>query len=286
MTLTRRRFLTICAAASVSGTAEADTVWEGNALGAPARIVLRADASMAKPALAAARDTLSRVEAAFSLFADGSELRKLNATGGLSMSPTFAALVVQADQLHHLTGGLFDPSVGARWRELAGGVPGPVGWRLVNAGRSEIALPNGMELTFNGIAQGFATDAVAAALAAHGLRDVVVDAGEVWAGDRPASIGIEARGQILRRLILRNSAIATSTPGALSVGGNSHILHPHGGRPRWASVSVEASGATVADAVSTALTLAPDTGLARRLKADGVIRRAWFVDAEERMIAV
>ncbi len=55
--------------------------------------------------------------------------------------------------------------------------------------------------------------------------------------------------------MLRNGAIATSSPGAMSLGDQAHILHPKS-QPRWSTVSVEAQTASLADGLSTAMVLA------------------------------
>jgi thiamine biosynthesis lipoprotein len=59
---------------------------------------------------------------------------------------------------------------------------GLIGWDAVHVDAAEIAFDRpGMALTFNRIAQGFATDRAAAALAAHGFGHVLVNVGE-WRG--------------------------------------------------------------------------------------------------------
>ena len=272
MRLSRRRFLTVSAAALCASPVSAEVDWQGTALGAQAEIRLTGDRARAETALQAARDALARVERAFSLYRAHSELSRLNRTGQLRMSPTFAALVARVPGLHRATDGLFDPSVGALWQAMLGGATGPVGWEKVSMAGLGLHLPGGMALTFNGIAQGFATDRVAATLQAHGFRDVVVDMGEVWVGDRERTIGLPGRTAIR----LRSRALSTTAVDALRINGHSHILHPSKGRATWAEATVEAHDATTADAVSTALTLASGTDLAARMLENGLVTRVWL----------
>jgi thiamine biosynthesis lipoprotein len=119
-----------------------------------------------------------------------------------------------------------------------------------------------MALTFNGIAQGYAADALAALLRAEGFGDVLIDAGEVQAlgyredgGSWRAAIAAPD-GRILRRLELSDRALATSSPTGTRIGaGQAHIMHPSGRIPLWETVSVSAGSAAVADALSTAFCL-------------------------------
>lgn len=110
------------------------------------------------------------------------------------------------------------------------------------------------------------------ALARRGFRDALVDIGELRAGDGDWRIAVvNDAGETLRTPLLRDSAVATSSPGALRLGELEHILSPTGDRPRWRTVSVEARSAALADGLSTALCLA-DLDAARTIlrRIDGV----------------
>lgn len=265
MTLTRRRMLAITAAAAPAlafAPGAPRTTWRGRALGADASITLVGDG--AAPALAAARDAIRRAEAAFSLFDPASALSRLNAAGRLTAPPPdMLALMAEVAALHAISGGAFDPTVQPLWRLMADTRGRPdasdlararalVGWRHVRVDPGEIAFDRpGMALTFNGVAQGFATDRAAAALAAHGFGHALVNAGE-WRGiGGPWRLGAE--DQVLR---LQNRAAATSEPGALrfGAGGAGHILSPFGADSiGFARVTVIADAAARADGLSTAL---------------------------------
>lgn len=279
MTLTRRRFLTIASAAVLARPARADVIWRGRALGAEATISLSGDA--AGSAVTAALDTVRRMERLFSLYDPSSALVHLNATGTLSMPPEFAALIAEVDRVHGATAGLFDPTVQARWQDLArghGGCNHLEGWSHVKVHGSRISLPDGMKLTLNGIAQGFATDRVKASLAAHGQTDVVVNIGEIAVGSAPAQIGVDQGRGLVRTLTLQREAVASSDPDALRLaGGESHILHPQScGASAPRRVSIVAPTACLADGLSTALSLSDDAALATELLRNGLARRIFI----------
>lgn len=279
MMLTRRRFLSICAAAAspagMAGAAGAGfTRWRGMALGAECSIILRGPAAQTEPALAAARTALRQVEALFNLYDPSSALSRLNTTGQLSdPDAEFLALMDLSAQIHALTGGLFDPSIQPLWQAHARGddttaARARVGWSRVTWDRSQITLAPGQALSFNGIAQGFATDLVADTLVAHGLGDLLVDIGEIRGLGGPWRLGLSDpdHGHLGTRT-LHGGAIATSSPRAMQFdGGHGHIFDPKGQKvPRWSTVSVEARSAAFADALSTALCLM-DLKTARALK--------------------
>lgn len=276
MTLTRRRFLSISAAAlSVPAAAQAgeSARWQGVALGAPASMVLAGVAlPAARPVFAALEAELLRLERIFSLYRDDSALARLNARGHLDAPPPeMLDLLSLAGAMHDATGGAFDPTVQPLWRARATGgdeaaARGLIGWRQVgfDAGRVTLARP-GMALTLNGIAQGYITDRIAELLKSHGFGDVLVDMGEVVArgrrGDGAAwQAGIAAPdGALVGRVTLRDRALATSAPMGTRLGdGRGHIIDPAGAGARRALVSVSAPRAAVADGLSTALCLVDD----------------------------
>jgi thiamine biosynthesis lipoprotein len=252
----RRRFLALTAAAlAAPRRGRAEIQWRGRAFGADCALTLRGPERDAARALAALPALIETIEAEFSLHRP-SALTRLNASGRLEApSPAFRALLTLADRAHRLTDGAFDPSVQPRWRALAEGKPpeGPVGWARVGLAPA-VTLEPGMALTFNGVAQGFGADAVAALLASHGFEEALIDMGEVAALGGPFRIGLAdpAHG-LLGTRSLTGRALATSSPGATLVNGSPHILHPRGLRPLWSSVTVEAASAALADALSTGL---------------------------------
>ncbi|MDZ4134544.1 MAG: FAD:protein FMN transferase [Paracoccaceae bacterium] len=265
MTMQRRRFLTLSAAAIASPVLGADVQeWHGRAFGAATRITLTGtDVHKATRLFQRIEAEVVRIESHFSLHVD-SALTRLNRDGRLAWpAPEILALFDLAGQVHAATGGAFDPTVQPLWQAMA--IGGDVmrarrllGWSKVRVSNAEIALPPGAALTFNGIAQGQAADRRAAMVRKPGFGDVLIDMGEIIAlGQNPQGRAWRADialpdGQVVARHIL-HGALATSAPMGTVIGaGLPHILDPQGAPPRWHLASVEAPQAAVADALSTA----------------------------------
>ena len=255
----RRRFLQIAAATLACPRGARARTWQGTALGADVSITLTGPG--AETALARTRETLTRIEALFSLYRP-SQLTALNATGTLAApDPGMIALCRLADDAFRLTAGRFDPTVQPLWTALATGgdtnaARALIGWDRVTLRPDRITLAPGQALTFNGIAQGYATDVVTAELAAMGFTHALVNIGEYRALGGPWRIGLaDPRFGDLGRITLTGRAVATSSPATLFVGGRPHILSRDWRMPLWATVSVTAPTAALADALSTAFCL-------------------------------
>ena len=126
MTLTRRRFLSISAAAlAIPGAASAgkSARWQGVALGAPASMILAGvTPRAARPVFAALEAELQRLERIFSLYHPDSALVRLNAQGRLDAPPPeMLDLLSLAGAIHEATGGAFDPTVQPLWQARATG---------------------------------------------------------------------------------------------------------------------------------------------------------------------
>ncbi|MEX3007740.1 FAD:protein FMN transferase [Hoeflea sp. TYP-13] len=294
--ITRRRFLTLAAACTVSPAAAASPVrWQGRAFGADAEITLHGPDEWALPLLKHAEKTLRDVENLFSLFDPQSSLSRLNGKGFLiEKDARFHRLMELAGIVHRATDGLFDPTVQPLWRALAEGnldVPKRqfVGWHRIRRDGSHIRLSPGQEITLNGIAQGFATDLIVDLMRQAGATRTLVNMGEFGAVGGPWRVGISdpVHGLLAQRT-LSNCAIATSSPGALQLSAaESHILNPvTGGPPVWSTVSVEAHSATIADGLSTALCHA-DLKLVQRIsqRLPG-IKRVTLIDSAGDMVTV
>lgn len=279
--MNRRRFLALSAAV-LSAPAQTATRhdWSGVALGAEARLTLSgATDAQARHIFARVTAELAGVEAQVSLYRD-SGLTRLNRDGRLAHpGRQILDLFALAGDMHHATGGAFDPSVQPLWLATARGgdltaARAAVGWGRVRISPQEIRLDPGMALTFNGIAQGHAADRIAALMRAEGLGHVLIDMGEVQAlGHRPDGRPWRARiagpdGMALADLDLSDRALATSSPMGTRIGaGQAHILHPKGQPPLWQTVSVSAPSAAVADALSTAACLLDRAAITRALRA-------------------
>ena len=289
----RRRFLQIAAAALVApGRAAAETRWQGRALGADVSVSLSGDPAAARALLPLIEALLRDIEAEFSLYDPASSLSRLNRQGWLTPSPDFRALVAASGEVNHLTGGRFDPTVQPLWNALAEGrrteaAHAALGWDRVQIEASEIRLAPGQALTFNGIAQGYATDQVRDLLASAGFVHALVNMGEYGALGGPFRLGIEdpAAG-LLGYRTLTGTAIATSSPNALSLGREAHILDPKGAAPRWSSVIVEADTAALADGLSTGLCFLDGNDIAALLRRRPDIRSVLLVSPEGELISV
>ncbi|MDA7428479.1 FAD:protein FMN transferase [Primorskyibacter aestuariivivens] len=261
MTLSRRRFLAISAAMAATPALARPHTWSGFALGAEVSVSLQTPEDPA-PLIAAIRRELASIEAAFSLYDPDSEITRLNTTGYLELSPAWQSLLPAIDRLHSITESLFDPTVQPLWEALAKGHdPAParalIGWHRTRQDGARLVLDKGQKLTLNGIAQGYATDRIRALLANAGLTQSLINIGEFAALGGPYRLGLSDPGHgHLGHVTLENAAVATSSPAATPLGPGGHILHVSA-RPRWSTVSVVADSATLADGLSTALTLAP-----------------------------
>ena len=254
--------------------------WQGRALGASANLLFAHERPGAATAIAErVVCEIERLERIFSLYRPDSALARLNGDGHLRQPPLeLVELLSRARQWSLLTGGVFDVTVQPLWnlhRRAREGGAAPdartlaaarslIDYRALEIERSRIAFARpGMAVTLNGIAQGYVTDRVADLLSAEGLKDVLIDLGEIrtlgshpdgraWQiGLRPKTSALSSMG----RLKMRDQAVASSGKTDAKDATNSHHFDPKTGAavtsPR--SVSVIAARATDADALSTAL---------------------------------
>lgn len=281
--VSRRRALFVAAAAcALPKLAAAAPVarWQGNALGAHAEIRLAGlSYAEAAPTFARVERELDRLEGLFSLYRDDSALVRLNRAGHLAApAPEMLELLALSQSIHDRTGGLFDPSVQPLFdlyarRAARGRVPegdelaaarARIGFGAVAVAPDAIRFDRpGMALTLNGIAQGFITDRIAALLRSAGLRNVLVDIGEIRAlGASPTGEGWTVRLSDGARLALTDRAIASSNRRGTMVNaaaGIGHIFDPRGPRiPSSAAaptVNVLHASAAIADGYATAAAL-------------------------------
>jgi len=294
--ISRRRALTILAGAAttlLSGPVRSEQMfdWRGTALGADARIVLaHTDRTAAERMLVLICDEIERLENVFSLYRPRSAVSTLNRTGLLRAAPLeLVELTRRALAIASATDGAFDITVQPLWdlyadffRRHPSDTAGPdeaavaaarkhVGPGLVRIEGTDIRLAPGTRLTFNGIAQGYITDRVTALLRRHGWRDVLIDIGEYRAlgthpDGRPWRIGLPDGTETL----LSDAALATSEWAATrftSTAPHHHLFDPRTGfcAPGFSSLSIVAASATDADALSTALFVAPPRAHSRIL---------------------
>lgn len=248
-----------------------------------------ADAAAAEADIAAVFALFSERSARWSPWVEESDIARLNRGAGgrsVAVGGETMALLSAARGFAELTGGAFDPTVGAFakvWRfapRMAVHVPSEAAVRRaralvdyralaldIQAGRAGLRR-RGMRLQLGGIAKGFAVDAAVRHLRAAGYRDFLVQAGgDLYAagarGHRPWRVGIrDPRGPKGRYF-----AVAEVRDATFSTSGDyerffvqdgvryHHIVDPRTGWParRCRSVTIWAPDATLADALSTAV---------------------------------
>ena len=298
----RRRFLQILAATSVSGLAALRAgaatsdfrSWEGEALGADASVTLGGlKPAHAERLLGACRTEIDRLEDVFSLYRETSALSRLNTEGVLANPP--AELIDVLDtcwRIFALSGRAFDTTIQPLWRlyaETYGDPRAPrapeaaeiaarralIGFDRVSWSESRVAFDRaGMAITLNGIAQGLITDRVAALLRKGGARHALINVGEYNGighrpDGRPWQVGIQDPREadaIADVMELVNQSVATSGAygGRFGDSGLSHIIDPRTGRSpeRYLSVSVRHASATLADGLSTAFSFLSESEIA------------------------
>lgn len=244
------------------------------------------------------------VEAVCSRFEPESEVMRLSLRVGTPVpaSPVLFKLTQFAVALARLTGGAFDPAVGATTAGLGFDRSYRTGRRisaprmtrpratyrdiLVDADRQTICLRRPLVLDLGAVAKGFAIDLAARAF--DGVAGYAIDAGgDLYvrghnAAGEPWRIGIRhprAAGEIAQVLRLTDAAVCTSgdyerrSPRRPSV---HHLVDPRTGRParRAVSATVIAETALLADGLATAaFVLGPKRGgrLLERHGVEGVI---------------
>jgi thiamine biosynthesis lipoprotein len=297
--LSRRRAITILgAAAGLPLLTAADhsqqpaplCQWRGTALGCPSRILLHhPDADAAERAVAQCVAEIERLEKAFGLYRDDSEIARLNRDGRLEApSQDLLELLSHCRRFYELSGGGFDVTVQPLWNVYAAHFfgsenPSPhgpepravaaalalVGWRGVDVTARRVAFARpGMALTLNGIAQGYLTDRIADILRVNGCDRVLADMGRSeirLLGRRPDGeawrIGLAdplAPDRVAVTLDLADRCVSTSGGYGTkfeATGRYHHLFDPKTGTSasHYIAVSVVAASTMVADALSTAL---------------------------------
>lgn len=298
---TRRRAIAIFAAAAglplltAAEAASSVVTWKGQALGAPATLILNhEDRARAERLIDAVVAEVARLERVFSLYRDDSALSELNRVGALVAPPQeLVALLGSCQECWNMSSGAFDPSIQPLWSlyrdhfNLPEADPsGPsaetirdtleaIGFERIRFNRDRIVLTQPkMALTLNGIAQGYITDKIVDLLRDAGVTSSLVDMGEDRAiGSRadgtPWRIGLAERQDdespdVVLEVI--DKAVATSSGMGFHFDEAqrfSHILDPRTGEPAalYRRVTVIADDATTADALSTAFSLMLETSI-------------------------
>ncbi|MBP7937464.1 MAG: FAD:protein FMN transferase [Phycisphaerae bacterium] len=257
-------------------------VRKGRSLGTEVSIsAIHHDEGVADRAMAEAFAELGRIESVLSLYRPDSQVSQLNRDGVLrDAHPALLEVLVTSLAMSQRTGGAFDVTVQPLWEtyaDAAGRARLPadeeieaarrrVDWRQIRLSSSHVELKRpGMAVTFNGIAQGYAADRVKAVLQERGIRQALVDIGEIGVmGEKsgePWKIGIQhprAADAYVWVAQLKDRSLATSGDYATTFSEDHrdhHIFDPATGRSptEFASVSVAAPTTMAADALSTAI---------------------------------
>ncbi|WNQ12830.1 FAD:protein FMN transferase [Paenibacillus aurantius] len=232
-----------------------------------------------------------KVEQACSRFSPDSELmticRLTPAGTPVSVSPLLYEPLQFALELAEWTGGRFDPSLGGRMEGLGfnrhyltgetmrSAVSGSATYRdiVLNGEDRSVTLLQPLVLDLGAVAKGFAIDLAARELA--GLQGFRINAGgDLYAGGvneqgRPWEIGIRhpfKQESTIWEMTLSDQAVCTSggyeRPSPLQPGTH-HLIDPPTGRSpgEWASCSIIAPYAMMADALATAVFVMGREGL-------------------------
>lgn len=269
--------------------------WHGSALGAQVSIeIYHPERAEAERLVDRCVLDVRRLEQQFSLYRADSAISTLNRTGILvSPDADMVALLKASLQFAGITGGAFDPTVQPLWQLYSDHFtaerpdsdgPSPqkltealakVGYAGLRVSEDRVVLArHGAAITLNGIAQGYATDRVVERLRNARLSTTLVNIGEIRAiGARPEGtpwrVGLadpERPGVVTETIDLVDRAVATSAGAGFrfdASGRFTHLFDPATGRSpsRYSTVSVMAPTATEADALSTAFSLMPLSGI-------------------------
>ena len=269
----------------------------------------------AAAALEASLEEISRLERILSDWRDDSEMSRLNrqpSGAPFACSPELFDFLSLGLRLATATGGAFDMTVGplvklydlrgsGRWAgpDKVAATLSAVGshrLRLDETSRSVTLGAAGMALDPGALGKGYALDAAARVLRAHGVDRALLNfGGQVLAVGAPdGTAGWEVavshprrRHEAVLTLVLRDASLSTSAnveQGKVVDGRDlGHVLDPGTGLPvSWRGSSVVVAGtAGDADALSTALmVMGPERGLAWAARHDGLT--AIFLEEDER----
>ena len=260
----------------------------------------RAEEAAARAQAQVAIDEVQRIETKFSRYRDDSVIARINAAAGqepVLCDTETAQLLAYADQLHRLSGGLFDITAGVlrrAWNFSEARVPSSealqpllalIGWDRVMLGAETVQLPQaGMQLDFGGFGKEYAADRAGALLQQAGVQHGYVNLGGDMRfvgpkpGGEPWLIGIQhprVPGEIIATLPMFTGGLATSGDyeRCFDLDGQRycHILDPRSGMPvtHWRSVTVLAPLTVVAGNATTIAMLAQAQGL-EFLRASGL----------------
>lgn len=264
------------------------------AMGSACEIVIAdTDHGKAQAKAAQAVQEVLRIEKKYSRYQSDSIVSKINDAAGkrkVECDPETWELLNYAEQLYHLSEGLFDISSGIlrkAWNFKEAKIPKPaelealctyINWASIERENQNIYLPKiGMEIDFGGFGKEYGADKAAAILTQlevkHGYVNLGGDIHVV--GPKPNEqawvIGIQhprETNKIIATIPLQGGALATSGDYEkyFELDGKRycHILNPRTGMPveYWSSVSVLAPVSLMAGSYTTIAMLLEKKGLA------------------------
>jgi thiamine biosynthesis lipoprotein len=283
--------LSTAAASATVQEASSRIVWRERSLtGFGTTLWLRAgdpSADKADAALDRSVQLLRQIESQMSLFDEHSAIRRLNRRGELEKpSRELLQVIGLSSKIAAGSSGAFDISMQPLWElwahaQAESRLPtgrerraarDRVNWRAIEASADRILLKKGMSLSLNGIAQGFAADALRAQMQSMGIQHAMLDTGETAVlgmapGGSPWRFGIEdvqARDAAPAQAatVPDGYALATSSDAHTTFTDDRvhhHILDPRTGDSPgwWSSVTVMARSAALADGLTKVFFMLP-----------------------------
>jgi FAD:protein FMN transferase len=226
-------------------------------------------------AISAIRD----IEAQMSLFDRESDIATLNATGFLQKpGQHLVAVLTLGKSIAQASDGAFDPTVQSFWplwanSKLSGRIPTSlaldeaklrVDWRGIQIKANEIRFDRpGMQISLNGIAQGYAADCARDILRKHGVENALINTGE-WSAigrgqlDQPWTLGMADPhhvNKVLTDIVSHGDSIATSADNTIVFTEDRryhHVINPKTGMSpaHMSMVTVIAPSCALADALT------------------------------------
>lgn len=284
--ITRRKFLNITAISlalpfcsnSLFANMQEKITWTGIALGADSNMTLfHKDKSYAKESLNICINEIKRLENIFSLFDNNSSISQLNKKGYILNPPKELVEVLNfANNISENTNGAFDVTVQPLWivhanyskhknidrlNDEINKVKNLISYKNIEINKNKVFFKKeNMQITLNGIAQGYITDKITYILKEKGFTNVLVDLGEFnsiggYDENRDWNIATPYLNNI-KYLNLNNNAIASSGGyGTRFDESHHHLFDVNTGTSAnyLNSVTIKASNAMLADALSTAV---------------------------------
>ena len=284
--INRRKFLNITAMTlalpfcsnSLFANIQEKITWKGIALGADSNMTLfHKDKSYAKESLNICINEIKRLENIFSLFDNNSSISQLNKKGYILNPPKELVEVLNfANNISENTNGAFDVTVQPLWiihesyskhknidrlNDEIQKVKNLISYKNIEINKNKIYFKKeNMQITLNGIAQGYITDKITNILEQRGFTNVLVNLGEFnsiggYDENRDWNIATPYLNDI-KYLKLNNNAVASSGGYGTRFDEKYHHLFDvnTGTSANYInSVTIKASNAMLADALSTAV---------------------------------